>query len=342
MVEEARRLAMRNWERVRQCRRRRDLAEERPAAGTGRGKKGTGAGGPLDMGSSVAPPTNTGGNAAGNAVVVSGDPGKTIGLPNKAGTGTIASAPNGTARAGMGGSGGGAGIGNGTGGPGSGLEGEGSGAARQGSGHGSDPNTRAGISPYPGPGGAGSGTSGAPALPGVSVEGGTTTVTIPSFADAAKGDPANGPGHSTGGKTHGAPGYVIEATPRSGGVFACYGCLRGDRNYSIYLETSIGEVVMQYSDPTSAEHTSALALAAPVVMRKDLPSGLRSTRVQFTCILDREGQLKSLKVLDAGDSTEETRSKILAALQSWKFRPAFRGNDPVEVDAILGFGIDTR
>ena len=312
------------------------------AAGTGRGKKGAGAGGPLDLGSSVAPPTNAGGNAAGNAVVVSGDPGKTIGLPNKAGTGTIASAPNGTARAGMGGSGGGAGIGNGTGGPGSGLEGEGSGAGKQGTGHGSDPNTRAGISPYPGPGGAGSGTSGPPAVPGVSVEGGTTTVTIPSFADAAKGDLANGPGHSSASNKHGEPGYVIEATPRSGGVFACYGCLRGDRNYSIYIETSGGEVVMQYADPASAEHTSAFALAAPVVMRKELPSGLRNTRVQFTCILDREGQLKNLKVLDAGDSTAEARSKILAALQSWKFRPALRGSVPVEVDAILGFGIDTR
>jgi len=311
-------------------------------AGTGRGKSGNGAGGPFDMGSSVAPPTNAGGNAAGSAVVVSGEPGKTIGLPNRAGTGTIAAAPNGTTRAGMGGSGGGAGIGSGTGGPGSGLEGEGSGAGRQGTGHGSDPNARAGISPYPGPGGAGSGTAGTPAIPGVSVEGGTTTVTIPSFGDAATGDPANGPGHSSTARTHGQPGYMIEATPSSGGVFACYGCLRGDRNYSIYIATSIGDVVMQYSDPTTALHRSAEALAPPEALRKDLPSALRNTRVEFTCILDREGQLKNLKVLDAGNTTAETRSKILAALQSWKFRPAFRGNDPVEVDAILGFGIDTR
>jgi len=38
----------------------------------------------------------------------------------------------------------------------------------------------------------------------------------------------------------------------------------------------------------------------------------------------------------------ETTSKILAALPSWKFRPAMRGNEPVEVNAIIGFGIDTR
>jgi len=28
-------------------------------------------------------------------------------------------------------------------------------------------------------------------------------------------------------------------------------------------------------------------------------------------------------------------------LPSWKFRPAMRGNQPIEVTAILGFGINT-
>jgi hypothetical protein len=60
----------------------------------------------------------------------------------------------------------------------------------------------------------------------------------------------------------------------------------------------------------------------------------------FACILDRSGALKDLKVLEPGAA--ETTSKILVALHSWKFRPAFRGNQPVEVNAFLGFGIDTR
>ena len=34
-------------------------------------------------------------------------------------------------------------------------------------------------------------------------------------------------------------------------------------------------------------------------------------------------------------------SKVLAALSNWKFRPALRGSQPVEVNAILGFNIDT-
>jgi hypothetical protein len=62
--------------------------------------------------------------------------------------------------------------------------------------------------------------------------------------------------------------------------------------------------------------------------------------VVFACILDRSGNLKDVKVLEPGAA--ETTSRILVALQNWKFRPAFRGNEPVEVNAFLGFGIDTR
>ncbi len=34
-------------------------------------------------------------------------------------------------------------------------------------------------------------------------------------------------------------------------------------------------------------------------------------------------------------------AKVLAALANWKFSPALRGNQPVEVNAFLGFDIDT-
>jgi len=32
---------------------------------------------------------------------------------------------------------------------------------------------------------------------------------------------------------------------------------------------------------------------------------------------------------------------VLAALNGWKFRPALRGDQPIEVNAILGFNINT-
>ncbi len=307
-------------------------------SGSGRGSKGSGAGGPLDLGSAAAPP-NAGGNSAGNGgLVISSQPGSKVGLPDSTGGGAIAMSPTGTAKTGLGGSGGGAGIGRGNG-PGSGLQGEGSGAGKTGTGRGSDPNARGGISPYPGPGGAGSGTSGTPAMPGVSVQGGTTTITLPSFGPPGGETPANGPGRSNTNQ-HTGSGITIEATPRSGGVFAYYGVLKGDRNYSIYINTSIGTAVMQYADPASATHSPTEALTAPEPMRKELPADLRPTRVIIACILDRTGVLKNLKVLEPGAA--ETTSRILVALPNWKFRPAFRGNDPVEVNAILGFGVDTR
>ena len=307
-------------------------------SGSGRGNKGTGAGGPLDLGSSVAPPSNAGGNAAGNGVVVSNQPGTKVGVPNSTGAGAIAMSPSGTAKSGLGGSGGGSGIGKGNG-PGSGLQGEGSGAGKEGTGRGSDPNARGGISPHPGPGGAGSGTSGTPAMPGISVEGGTTTVTLPSFGSPGGDAPSTGPGRSSA-DAHKRSGITIEATPRSGGAFAYYDVLKGDRNYSIYIETSLGTAVMQYADAASAAHPSSEKLTEPEAMRKDLPDGLRPTRVVIACILDRSGDLKDLKVLEPGAAA--TTSKILVALHSWKFRPAFRGDEPVEVNAIIGFGIDTR
>ncbi|MGC2247438.1 MAG: hypothetical protein WA609_12615 [Terriglobales bacterium] len=313
------------------------LGGGKSATGSGRGNKGNGTGGPLDLGTSIAPPGNNG-KTSGNGVVVSSHPGSKVGLPNASGGGAIAMSPEGTAKSGLGGSGGGTGIGRGND-PGSGLSGEGSGAGREGAGRGADANAHGGISPYPGPGGAGSGTSGTPAMPGVSVEGGTTTVTLPSFGPP-NGDPPRGPGRSSTNPHRGFEA-TVEAGSRSGGVFGTgyYGFLKG-KNYSIYIDTSIGTAVMQYSDPASAAHPSGEELSAPEAMRKELPPNLRATRVILACTLDRSGLLRNVKVLEPGAA--ETTSKILVALQSWKFRPAFRGNVPVEVTAILGFGVDTR
>jgi hypothetical protein len=314
------------------------LGGGRALSGSGRGNKGPGAGGPLDLGSAVAPPTKGGGGTSGSGVVVSSQPGTKIGVPNATGGAAIAMSPSGTAKSGLGGSGGGASIGKGSG-PGSGLQGEGPGAGREGSGRGSDPNARGGISPYPGPGGAGSGSNGSPAVPGVSVQGGTSTITLPSFGGPGADTLPNGPGRSSATAQKGSRVTVV-ATSRSGGVFNRYGELKGDRVYSIYIETSLGTAVMQYADPASAAHPYTEDLVPPEPMRRDLPEGLRPTRVVFAAILDRSGVLKDLKVLEAGAA--ETTSKLLAALPNWKFRPAFHGEEPVEVNAILGFGVDTR
>ena len=59
-----------------------------------------------------------------------------------------------------------------------------------------------------------------------------------------------------------------------------------------------------------------------------------------TCTLDASGNLKNIRVLEAGSAP--MTATVIAALRGWKFQPAMRGTQPVEVTAILGFGIDTN
>ena len=306
-------------------------------SGHGTGNRGAGLGGPLDAGLAAAPPSsNAGGSTSG--VVVSSQPGSKVGLPGRGGSGALAMSPSGGDKAGLGGSGGGGGIGRGDG-PGSGFSGPGTGAGKDGTGPGSDPMARGGISPYPGSGGAGTGTSGTPALPGVSVKGGSSNiVTLPSFG--AGGKAAGGPGRSNTAPENRGPDITVVATSRSGGAFDFYGKLKGDKVYTIYIETALGTAVMQFADPTSAVHGYAEDLTAPQAMRSDLPPGLPKARLVISCVLDRFGVLRRPRVIEP--ATAVMTSKVLTALNSWKFRPVLRGNEPIEVNAILGFNIDTN
>ncbi len=290
----------------------------------------------MDIGSVAAPPKN-GGTSGGKGVIVSNQPGTAVGTPGNGGAGSLAMSPTGGAKPGIGGSGGGTSIGHGNG-PGSGFEGTGTGAAHTGAGPGSDPNARSGISPYPGTGGTGSGTNGAPPVPGVSVRGGSNIVTLPSFGSGA--DDPNQPGRSSLHSKRDGPDITIVATSRSGGAFNFYGALKGDRVYTIYIDTNAGPAVMQYADPNSASQPFKGDLVAPQPLHAALPAGLPRARLVIACVLDRSGLVRHPQVLETAPAL--MTSKVLAALNSWKFRPVMRGNEPVEVNAILGFNIDTN
>jgi TonB family protein len=94
---------------------------------------------------------------------------------------------------------------------------------------------------------------------------------------------------------------------------------------------------MEYAEETASARGS---LSPPQSIRTNLPEGLPRARIVVTCTLDTSGNLKNVRVLEAGPA--DMTAKILAALRSWKFQPAMRGTQPVEVVAILGFGIDTN
>jgi TonB family protein len=300
--------------------------------GSGLGRRGAGLGTPLDVGSPAAPPSS-GGSGSGAGVVVSSHPGSKLGLPTTGGAGALAMSPSGGDKPGLGGSGGGTGIGRGNG-PGSGTKGEGPGAGKAGPGRGSDPNAHGGISPSPGPGGAGTAPTGTSSVPGVSISGGSSQVTIDLGAAA---DPSVPPRSSF--KQRETLGVDVVATATSAGAFAPYkNQLHGEKHTS-YVDTPLGTVVMEYADEASAGRSYAGPLTAPQQVRADLPNGLPHAQMIVACVLDASGNLRNLRVLEPGSA--EMTAKVLAALRSWKFRPALRAGQPVEVTAILGFNINT-
>jgi TonB family protein len=219
------------------------------------------------------------------------------------------------------------------------MNGAGPGAGKADSGHGSDPSARGGISPAPGPGGAGNVPSGTPAVRGVDISGGSSQVTLPSFgSDGSASDPQS-PVHSRA-RQRQALGVTVVATATSGGAFEPYkNLLRGEK-YTTYFDTSVGTVVMEFADEAAIGHPYGATLTAPSGIRTDLADGLPRARMVVACTLDVSGNLKNVRVLEAGPA--DMTAKILSALRSWKFEPAMRGNQPVEVTAILGFGVDTN
>ncbi len=308
-------------------------------SGHGSGTRGGGLGGPLDAGSVLAPPSPAGGTGAGKGVIVSSAPGSAVGMPGNATPGSLAMSPSGNAKSGLGGSGGGAGIGHGNG-PGSGLSGEGSGAAKAGTGKGSDPNSHGGISPYPGTGGAGNSTSGQPPAPGVSIAGGNTApiINLPSFG--SDDGNSNVPGRSPTAGPRRALTVTAKGTSRTGGAFNLYGHLPGVVYTTFLSINGFGMLPMQFSDPLSANHAYSEELTNPDVLQANLQVQLNGARIMIEGKLNQSGHLHDFHQIFADPGAPV--AKVVAAVSTWKFTPALRGNDPIEVSVLLGFNIDTR
>jgi Gram-negative bacterial TonB protein C-terminal len=272
-------------------------------------------------------------------VIVTPNPGPKQAAPKNEEKTTVAMAHGGSSNLGSGGTGGGTGMQPGKG-PGSSESGSSSGATTVGNDKGTDFYARSGNSPNLGPGGTGNLSSGTPRVPGVSVSGGKTSITLPSFGGPASPAPA---GHSDIAKNMGN-GITVIASPRAGGALNFYGALKGDRVYTIYIHTRIGPAIMQFADPASVGRAYTTELTAPRVLQADVPSellrGQHHSRVLIGCELDSNGKVKNAHLLQSDGS--EFAQKILLAVPVWKFTPATRGNQAVAVNAILGFGVDTQ
>ena len=273
------------------------------------------------------------------AVIVSMHPGTQAARPKDEQKTLLAMDRTGADTPGSGSNGGGTGMrpGKGTG---SSATGTNAGAPAVGTGQGADLYARNGNSPNLGPGGTGSMTSGTPRAPGISVLGGKNSITLPSFGDPPSPQPA---GHSDIAKNMGT-GITVVASPRAGGALNLYGALKGDRVYTIYINTRLGTAIMQFADPNSVGREYATVLTSPRVLRADVAAqstaGGRIPRVLISCDLDEHGIVQNARVLQS--ENPDFAARMLASLPSWKFTPAFRGNQPVAVNAIVGFGVDTN
>ena len=181
--------------------------------------------------------------------------------------------------------------------------------------------------------------SGNPRVPGTSVSGGKNVITLPSFGSTPEPTEM---ARSAAPQSLGN-GITVIAGPRAGGALNLYGVLKGDRVYTIYINTKIGTAVMQFADPSSVGHPYTNQLTAPRALRAEAPADWaagKHSKLLIACDLDGNGTLKNARILESDDRVAAQR--MLAALSAWKFAPAFRGNEPVAVTAILGFGVDTN
>src|ERR1700690_4138071 len=95
-----------------------------------------------------------------------------------------------------------------------------------------------------------------------------------------------------------------------------------------------------FTPSTSPPRSGPRSCNSPIPLRVNLPPHLQPSRLLIACVIDQNGSLRHWHVLQSDSS--DFSAKILAALPGWKFTPAFRGNEAVEVNAILGFGSETK
>lgn len=292
------------------------------------------------VGAPVAPPAPAApADSKTAAVIVSMHPGTQAARPKEQEKTLVAMDRTGADAPGSGSNGGGTGRrpGKGTG---SSATGTNAGAPAVGTGQGADLYARNGNSPNLGPGGTGNMTSGTPRAPGISVSGGKNSITLPSFGGAPAPQQA---GRSDVSKNMGT-GITVIASPRAGGALNLYGALKGDRVYTIYINTRLGTAIMQFADPNSVGREFVAVLTSPRVLRADIagdsPANGHVPRVLIRCDLDEHGVVRNATILQSEDAA--FAAKVLSSLPSWKFTPAFRGNQPVAVNAIVGFGVDTN
>jgi hypothetical protein len=249
-------------------------------------------------------------------VVVSTKPGNVVGRPAEGKADALALSPKGESQPGIGKAGRGTGIARGAG-SGSGSSGDQSGNSASGTGPGFNAAANTGASSAPGPSGAG--TSQTSAIPGVEIRGGV--VSLGSFAvNPSVRARRNAP-------------ITVVATSRSGGGLAAYGAFKDRTVYTVYIDTSAGQAVLQFASRDSLADPST-SLTPPDPLSTETPHGENAAGVIFAGVLDESGHLRDVRVVNGASAS----SQLVEAVRHWVFHPALLGTQPIAVDALIGIG----
>jgi hypothetical protein len=258
-------------------------------------------------------------------VVVSTRPGDVVGRPAEGKADALALSPKGESQPGIGNRGHGTSIARGSS-TGSSSSGEGSGNSASGRGPGFNPEATTGASSAAGPSGAG--TRRTSAIPGVEIRGGV--VSLDSFG--AKGAAPNPAARAR----RPAPITVV-ATSRSGGGLAAYGTFKDRTVYTVYIDTSAGQAVLQFAsrDPLT---DPSISLTPPDPLSTETPRGEDTAGVVFAGVLDESGHLRDVRVVSGAAPSP----RLEEAVRRWVFHPALIGTQPIAVDTLIGIGVGVQ
>jgi hypothetical protein len=256
-------------------------------------------------------------------IVVSVKPGQAIAAPASSVAGSLAMSPKGRAQDGMGKEEGGTGTGRGAG-PGSTTPGAGLSNREAGSGR----------SPAGGEGtSSGSGKGATQSIPGVTIRGGV--ITLDSFGPKVVAGTKSTRVDSTAARKA-APITVI-ATSRSGGGLNAYGVFKNRVVYTVYLNAKGEQVVLQFA-AQDADAASSTTLTPPDPINTEMPSAHPDTGILLGCVLDATGHLQNVHSIKGGALAQALEE----AVRHWSFHPVLNGDQPVNVDALIGIGVGVR
>jgi hypothetical protein len=137
------------------------------------------------------------------------------------------------------------------------------------------------------------------------------------------------------------PSVVIVSSANAGSTLQRFAKTLKGQIYTMYLSASGTPAVMQFADQRSSRGSSfSPDLIAPETISIAMPKTARSGEEVVSCVLTKEGKLDAIRVLS--DVSPDESEVLIAALKQWRFRPAYRETLPVDVDVVIGFGVNTN